>query len=157
MKRITFILAALCLIGMTAMAQDNQKGEKRGKMDPEKMITRMDEGISKSVTGLTADQTTKIHALNADFVAGMAKDRPTMKEGERPSQEEMQQMRTKMEESRKAYKTSLKGILSESQYAEYEKFEKSQHQRGGMHGGMRPDRGQHNGAENGASQDAPTD
>ena len=131
MKKFTLIFAVLCLIGMTAMAQDNQRG---GRMDPTKMVTRMDEGMAKNITGLTDAQKEKIHSLNTDYVTNLLKNLPQM-QGQRPSDEEMQQMRTKMEENRKAYNTSLKSILSDSQYAEYEKYEKSQHQRGGQFGG----------------------
>lgn len=152
MKKFTLILAVLCLMGMTAMAQDNQNGGKRGKMDPTTMVTRMDEGMAKNITGLTDEQKTKIHAINTDFVTNMQKNRPQMKEGERPSQEDMEAMRTKMDESRKAYKASLKSVLSDSQYAEYEKYEKTQHQRGGQ-GGPRGGQGGQGGEQGGAPQE----
>jgi hypothetical protein len=148
MKKITLIFAVLCLMGMTAMAQDNQNGSRRGKMDPTTMIARLDEGMAKNLTGLTDEQKTKIHVINTDFVTGMQKNRPQMKEGERPSQEDMQAMRTKMEEIRKVYKASLKSVLSDSQYAEYEKYEKTQYQRGGQngtsddHGGQKGEQGE---------------
>ncbi len=130
MKKFTLIFAVLCLMGMTAMAQDNQNAGRRGRMDPAQMVTRMDEGITKNVTGLTDAQKEKIHTLNTEYITNMSKNRPQMTQGQRPSDEEMQQMRTKMEELRKTYTTSLKSILSDSQYSEYDKYQKSQPQRG---------------------------
>jgi hypothetical protein len=153
MKKFTLIFAVICLIGMTAMAQDNQNAGRRGRMDPTQMVTRMDEGMAKNITGLTDAQKEKIHSLNTDFVTNMSKNLPQMTQGQRPSDEDMQQMRTKMEESRKAYSTSLKSVLSDSQYAEYEKYEKSQRQRGGQRGGGEQGGEQGGGAPQGEPND----
>lgn len=152
MRKFTLIFAVLCLMGMTVMAQDNQKSGKRGKMDATTMVTRMDEGMAKNISGLTDEQTEKIHALNTDYVAAMEKNRPQMTEGERPSQEDMESMRTQMDESRKAYKSSLKSILSDTQYAAYEKYEKTQHKRGGQ-GGPRGGQDDNGGQDNQGGQD----
>ena len=145
MKKFTLIFAVLCLMGITAMAQDNQNGGRGGRMDPAQMVTRMDEGITKNVTGLTDAQKEKIHTLNTEYITNMSKNRPQMTQGQRLSDEEMQQMRTKMEELRKTYTTSLKSILSDSQYSEYDKYQKSQPQRGFGQRGP----GQHAGGQQG--------
>lgn len=146
MKKITMIIAALCLMGMTAMAQN--EGGRPGKMDSKEMVKKMDAGMAKAISGLDKEQLANIHELNTTFVAQMEKNRPEMKEGERPSQEDMQTMRTAMEKSRTAYKTALKGILTQEQFTAYEKYEKTQMQHRGGHGG-------HGGAGQGGQQDAP--
>lgn len=170
MKKITFLLAVACIFTMTAFAQDNnqQQGGRR-TMDPTAMIKRMDDGMTKSITNLTDDQKTKIHELNTNYVNDMSKNRPQMTQGQMPSQEEMQAMRDKMTKSREAYQTSLKSILSETQYAEYEKYEKSQRQGrgggfggrgmmgGGQMGGGMMGGGQMGGGMMGGGQDGPQD
>lgn len=135
------IIAVLCLLSITVMAQSEDR--RPGKMDTKEMVKKMDAGMAKAISGLSEEQTASIHELNTNFVSEMGKNRPEMKEGERPSQESMQTMRTAMEKSRANYKTALKNILTPEQLAAYDKYEKKQMQhRGGQ--GRPGQRGQDN-------------
>ena len=98
-KQIITMVALTMLSAATAMAQGERPEQKgpRGNM-MEKMKTEL---------SLTDEQAAKMQEVFKEM-------RPS-KQGERPSREEMEKKRTEME-------TKIKGILTEEQYAKYQKM-----------------------------------
>ena len=122
-------------------------------MTPEEMTTRMEKEL-----GLTADQKTKVLALNKqyqDVLRGPAMGRPRgprpdaqtgatqQNQQQRPqlTDEQKAQMKQQMEK-RKEYDQKLKSILTDKQYKKFQKQHKhGHHGRPGHHGGPRGPRG----------------
>ena len=136
---------------------DRHEGAKAPKeMTPEEMTTRMEKEL-----GLTADQKTKVLALNKqyqDVLCGPGMGRPRgprpdaqtgatqqnqQQRPERPqlTDEQKAQMKQQMEK-RKEYDQKLKSILTDKQYKKFQKQHKhGHHGRPGHHGGPRGPRG----------------
>lgn len=147
MKKI--VLTMVALLSMTAMmAQDNGKRERRAEPTAEEMTERMAKSLD-----LTADQKTKVLALNTEYkdvlrTPGMRAPRGPRPDGQtgatqqqqRPQRpqltdEQKAQMQQHMEK-RKEYNEKLKAILTADQYKKYQ----DQYQRRGRRGGPRGSR-----------------
>lgn len=139
MKKLMILLAAALMMSGASMAQDNQRRERR-QFNPEDMVKRQTEQMVEALD-LDADQATAVLKLNADRMkelSGMRRfgqrNRAEGEEQERPTEEQMKAMREKMETSQKAYNDEMKKILTEEQYAKYEKMQNQFRGRGGMRG-----------------------
>ena len=145
-------MTLVALLSMTAVMAQNENGERRAprQMTPEDMTTRMTQQLS-----LTADQQTKVLALNKEYQdmfqrpgmgRGFGGGRPGGQGGERPqmTDEQRQQFQKQMQEmqqKRQEYEKKLNVILTDDQYKTYEQ---SRQRRGGFGGpgGQRGPRGQ---------------
>ena len=135
MKKIVFI--CFVLVGITLQAQPgreekmNDRKEMKEKMSDltpqeraslktKKMTLHLDltEKQQKQVEVLLVKQEEKRDALKAQ-----------RKEGNEPTKEELYDLKSKMLDEQITFKNEMKTILTEDQYA---KFEKSQHFRGRM-------------------------
>lgn len=110
MKRISFLIIAILLIGGVAMAQGHRKGGNR-KVDPKERAERMTERMVKEYS-LNEAQKKELLAAN---VALVEKDR--------------EKMRQEMKASRDAYDAQLKKILTKDQYADYTKKQAERRQK----------------------------
>lgn len=151
MKKI--VLTMVALLSMTVMMAQNDKKEGKAPKQPtaEEMVERMAKELN-----LTADQKTKVLALNKEYkdvMRGPRGPRGPRPDGEtgatqqQKQQKQQKQQRPEMTdeqkaemqkhmEKRKEYDAKLKSILTDDQYKKYQQ----QHQRrGGRHGGPRPD------------------
>lgn len=102
MKRISFLIIAIILMGGVAMAQGHRKGGNR-KVDPKERAERMTERMVKEYS-LNDAQKKELLAANTALAE---KDR--------------ERMRQEMKTSREAYDAQLKKIMTEEQYAAYTK------------------------------------
>lgn len=122
MKKLILIIA-LC-VGLTSVAQ-GRKGE--GRPNPEeqveKLVTRMTAELDlntkqqEQIKVLMMDQAKKREAKRASF--------KTRKEtGDKPSDEEIAQMKKNRADEELAMKTEMKKILSEEQYKSWTEMKK---------------------------------
>jgi periplasmic protein CpxP/Spy len=119
------VIAGLALVTATVSAQNQGGGA--ANMDPNARAQKMTADIKQNVTGITTDQESKILAAEQEFTKGM-QDAYTSSNGDRDA------MRSKMQPLKDARDTKIKAILTADQYAQYQKFEATQHQ-GGHRGG----------------------
>lgn len=110
MKRISFLMIALLLVGGMAMAQAPRKGDKR-KVDPKERAERMTERMAKEFS-LTDAQKKELLTANMALV-----------------EKDCEKMRQEMKASREAYDGQLKKILTKEQYAAYTKKQAEREQR----------------------------
>lgn len=122
------ILVVALIVGLTTFAQ-GKKGEGRGKDRPnpeeqvEKMVARMTSELSldskqqEQVKGLLMDQAKTREAKRAAFKGRKEK-------GEKPSDEEIAQMKKDRADEELAAKTQMKKILSEDQYKKWSEMKK---------------------------------
>lgn len=143
MKKLTLlIMAVLCMT--YAMAQNSNESA-QGRPQP-MTVEQMTENMVTKL-GLSDEQATKLKALNTKYASvlqgpRMRGGRPQMMDRDstaqqppQPTEEQRQEMMTKMKEmrtQREAYNTELKAILTDAQYETYQKM---MPQRGGHHGG----------------------
>ncbi|ATL49339.1 hypothetical protein COR50_20360 [Chitinophaga caeni] len=119
MKKMFVMVFACLLVGMTAFAQQGPGGQRRSVEDRVKMTM---EWMNKELS-LTADQNTKITAIQTDFYKSMDKMRES---GERPDRETFKKMNDEKE-------AKIKEVLTEEQYKTYTaKLEEMRKRRGGM-------------------------
>jgi hypothetical protein len=116
--KLTALAAGLAFVTLNVSAQE------RGNMDPQQMAQKQTDDIKKSVTGVTADEESKILAVEQDF-SKSAQDARTSSNGDREA------MRAKMKPLRESRDAKIKGILTADQYAQYQKMEESHQQWGG--------------------------
>lgn len=141
MKRISFLMIALLMIGGMAMAQGPRRGGDT-KMDPKTRAERMTERMVKEYS-LNDTQKKKLFEINlamaeqqmggcsetakSDMKQGK-KDKNTQvtdnccsnkKETKKVTKEDREKMRNEMKASREAYDTQLKKILTKEQYDAY--------------------------------------
>lgn len=158
MKKIGLMMFALVAMLTGVSAQENgPRGDRRGpRMDRETMVTRMTERQAERL-GLNEEQTAKMKELNADYFAQMEQMRggaPVKNDSIAPkklTREERKALREANEEKMKTLRTDymakVKEVLTEEQYAKFEKMEKERPQgrpggrRGGPRGGNRGDFG----------------
>lgn len=139
MKRFMLLLVASLMMSGVTMGQDQNRN--RRQFNPEDMVKRQTEQMVEALD-LDADQAMAVLKLNTERMkeqAGMRGQfgRRGHGEGEaleRPTEEQMKAMREKMEASQKAYNEEMKKILTEEQYAKYEKMQQQFRGRGGMRG-----------------------
>lgn len=146
-KFIYAVVLVLAMGSVSAMAQDSGRPEKKGKkVDRAEMVKLRTDRMAERY-GLDEKQTAKLLELNTEQMGRMqpmgrssrvrrggadggnnvAPDRKV----ERPSKEQMEEMRKKMSESREKYEAELKKIMTSDQYAKYEQDRQSMMQRGG--------------------------
>lgn len=121
MKTLKICTAILSAVLLSVHLPAQQKG---GMMDPQQMTAK----VKEAVTGITPDQESKILAAEQEFVKG-AQDARSSSGGDRDA------MRSKIQPLREARDSKIKGILNESQYAQYQKMEEAHQMGGGRSGG----------------------
>lgn len=124
MKKL--ILMVALLVGMTTLAQ-GRKGEGKGKPNPE-------EHIEKMVAKMTADlnlndkQQSDIKVFFLEQAKTREAKREKMKErkenGQKPTDEEIAQMKKNRADEELAAKNKMKSILSEEQYKQWTEMKK---------------------------------
>lgn len=106
------LLAGLALATANVSAQASDQANP----DPKQMAQKMTATVKQTVTGITPDQETKIVAVEEDYAKGM-NDARTSSNGDHDA------MRTKMQPLKEARDTKMKAILTDDQYAQYQKAE----------------------------------
>ncbi len=120
-KSIIFMLVSLFVVSISAQEQG-----KRQKMTAEERATKQTEMMTKQLT-LTADQQTKIQAINLKYAQQMDANMQKAKENEVKDREAMKaQMKTQMD----AKDAEMKQVLTSDQYKQWE--EKKQEMKGKM-------------------------
>lgn len=131
MKKLILTLAAVMLIGTAAMAQDDNKKEK--KLDKTEMVKKRTESMATKYK-LDEKQTKKLLELNTKYAdklsAGPARGRgmgpggngvrPERKQMTDEQKKEMQERRQQRQANMEAYKAELKKILNDEQLKQYE-------------------------------------
>ena len=131
MKRISFLLAALLMMGGMVMAQGPRRGGQ--DMDPKTRAERMTERMAKEYS-LNETQKKELLEVNMAFVQKMGERpgrmKPEMRQGKK-SKEDREKMRQEMKASRESYEAGLKKIMTKDQYAAYTKKQAEREQRRG--------------------------
>lgn len=148
MKRFIYaVVFAITMGSISAMAQDENRAKKSDKRpDRTEMMKKRTERMAERY-GLDEGQTAKLLALNTEYMGNMPSmgRLPRVKRGggnrdrnvapaerpERPSKEQMEEMRKKMAENRAKYEAGLKEIMTPEQYAKYEQDKKDMSSRAG--------------------------
>lgn len=147
MKKLMLTLAAVMLIGTAAMAQDDNKKEK--KFDKTEMVKKRTESMATKYK-LDEKQTKKLLELNTKYAdklnAGPAGGRGMGQRGEGAhaqrkqmtdeQKKQMQERRQQRQADMEAYKAELKKILNDEQMKQYE-ADMAQGRNGGPRGGLR--------------------
>lgn len=156
MKTLILAVAAVFTMSANAFAQETNTQttqQEHKRFDQTEMIQKQTDRMAKQL-GLDDTQKAAVLKLNNEYAGKMHRgmgmeprkrfERNDTAKMERPSEDQMKQMRAKMEEERKqmeesrtAYNAELKKILTDEQYTKYEEHEKLMMQRGGKRGGMR--------------------
>lgn len=137
MKKILLTIMVMALAA-GAFAQGPQRGERR-EFKPEEMATRQAERIKKACN-VNDVQYEQLYNLFLEQATAMQKQMKES-EGQKLNREEMQKQRAAREEA-------VKAILTDEQWAAYEKIQQEQRQRrgngprGGQGRGERPQRPQ---------------
>lgn len=110
MKKQILSLVVALLMGTTIGVAQNRPQNQQGKVDREKRV-------EKIITDLGLDE-----KQAKDFKAALEEMRPAkQKSGERPSREEMQEKRKKVEDK-------IKTILTDDQYKKYQDMRKKEYE-----------------------------
>lgn len=131
MKKLMLTLAAVMLIGTAAMAQDDNKKEK--KLDKTEMVKKHTERMATKYK-LDEKQAKKLLDLNTKYAdkpnmgPGMGQGMGPGRNGVRPERKQMtdeqkkqmQERRQQRQANMEAYKTELKKILNDEQLKQYE-------------------------------------
>ena len=147
MKKLMLTLAAVMLIGTAAMAQDDNKKEK--KLDKTEMVKKRTESVATKYK-LDENQTKKLLELNTKYAdklnAGPAGGRGMGQRGEGAQaqrkqmtdeqKKQMQERRQQRQADMEAYKAELKKIFNDEQMKQYE-ADMAQGRNGGPRGGQR--------------------
>ena len=147
MKRISFLLAALLMMGGMVMAQGPRRGGQ--DMDPKTRAERMTERMAKEYS-LNETQKKELLEVNMAFVQKMGERpgrmKPEMRQGKKGQSQatdsctckqdrrkapRMSKMRQEMKASRESYEAGLKKIMTKDQYAAYTKKQAEREQRRG--------------------------
>ena len=118
--KLATLVAGLAFIALNATAQE------KVNMDPQQMAQKQTAQIKESVTGITADQESKILVVEQDFAKSVQDLRTSSDRDE---------MRSKMKPLRESRDAKIKAILTADQYAQYEKMEESRQRNGAKRGG----------------------
>ena len=144
MKKTLITLAAILMIGSTASAQEEQNNKQmteRHQFNPEMAAKRQTDQVVKEL-GLNEEQAAALLKLNTERMSQMTPQRGPIEKNDslqprqRPSKQQMEEMRAKMEEQRNAYNEEVKKILTEEQYTKFESMQKNK-----RFGGRRQHRG----------------
>lgn len=131
MKKLMLTLAAVMLIGTAAMAQDDNKKEKKldktemVKKHTERMATKykLDEKQAKKLLDLNTKYADKLNmgpGMGQDMGPGRNGVRPERKQMTDEQKKQMQERRQQRQANMEAYKTELKKILNDEQLKQYE-------------------------------------
>jgi periplasmic protein CpxP/Spy len=118
-------LALIAGLAFTTTVHLSAQATEQASQDPQKMAQKMTAALKQNVTGITPDQETKIVAVETDYAKGMIDSRNS-------TGDDHDAMRTKMQPFREARDAKLKTILTDDQYAQYQKAEAA---RSGHRGG----------------------
>ncbi|HTA27510.1 MAG TPA: hypothetical protein VK809_06970 [Bacteroidia bacterium] len=121
------IIKSLALAAGLAIMTANVSAQEKAKMDPQQWAQKQTSQIKENVTGITADQESKILAIEQAFTTSM-QDAKAASNGDREA------MRTKMEPARQDRDTKIKAVLTPAQSAQYDKYTAA-HQGMGHKGG----------------------
>lgn len=136
MKRISFLMLALLLMGGMVMAQGNRRGNRQ--MDTKVRAERMTERMAKEYS-LNDAQKKQLLEVNIAMMEQMSPRSKDMKRGRRDracvtdsccareykgkypkrSKEDRQKMQQEMKSSREAYEKQLQKIMTQDQFATY--------------------------------------
>lgn len=136
MKRISFLMMALLLMGGIVMAQGNRRGNRA--MDPKARAERMTERMAKeySLNDVQRKQLLELNMTMAEQMGNRSKAMKSSKRGRacvtdscycqehkykssKVSKEDRQEMYRKMKASKEAYDAKLQKIMTQDQYAAY--------------------------------------
>lgn len=128
MKKIIFtIVAAMCMLSVSAQDANTQKGERK-HMDPKEMVEKRTQEMTKKYS-LSAEQAAKVKALNEKYMGKRGdKDGKQMKNGERPAPPKDNAgkkmgngngPRRGHRPDMTAYNNELKSIMTDAQYKAY--------------------------------------
>ena len=121
MKRISFLLAALLMMGGMVMAQGPRRGGQ--DMDPKTRAERMTERMAKEYS-LNEDQKQQLQDVNLTWVQKMAANqggRAKDNKAAKMTKEEREKKMEEMKKSREDYDAQLKKIMTKEQYDSYVK------------------------------------
>ena len=121
MKRISFLLAALLMMGGMVMAQGPRRGGQ--DMDPKTRAERMTERMAKEYS-LNEDQKQQLQDVNLAWVQKMAANqggRSKDNKAAKMTKEEREKKMAEMKKSREDYDAQLKKIMTKEQYDSYVK------------------------------------
>lgn len=96
------------------------RGGRPGGMRPDSTMQQRPDGPAPEMNG----------QQNPPQMNGGQPGGPDMKNGQRPSKEEMEKMRKEMETNREAYNKGLKKIMTDDQYKKYTEDQQKRQQRG---------------------------
>lgn len=161
MKKILLTMAAAIMLSTTVFAQDDNREQRRPRMDKSEMIQKRTERTAKQY-GLNEEQAKKLQALNEKYsdtmFMGMAPrgdrrpdgpgmrrggdrrpDGPRMGQGEPRQRPEMndslraefKKRREEMQQKMEAYNAELKSIMTEEQFKAYQEDMQKRQRRGG--------------------------
>ncbi len=155
MKKLLIALVAMIITtGAFAQNQGGQNGPRqRREFNPEEMATRRADRIKETCT-LTDEQYKKVKEYYTEQgKAQQEQMKKMMESGQQGQQMDREAMMKEMEARRAAETKAIKEILTEEQFAKYEKAQKEMRPRGGQ-GGPRggqggPEGGPQGGPENG--------
>lgn len=133
MKRISFLMVALLLMGGMAMAQGSRKGGGDRQMDPKARAERMTERMAKEYS-LNEDQKKQLFDANVAMLEQTKRPEGATSEVKREkkeavdktkapkmTKEEREKMFQEIKSSREAYDAQVKKILTSEQYDAYTK------------------------------------
>ena len=142
MKRFNLFFIAVMLLGGMVMAQPGS-GRTHKNVSPETRAAKMTERMTKELS-LNDKQAKEVEALNLEFVTQMAANRfekpakrdsscckkqdKAHKQGKK-EKDEMKKMRGNMKEARDAREAKLKNILTQEQFAKYQKENEQREER----------------------------
>jgi hypothetical protein len=109
------ILKSLALAAGLAFITANVSAQEKAQIDPQKWAQKQTEQIKASVSGITADQESKILAVEQDFAK-------SMQEAKASSNGDRDAMRAKMQPARESRDSKIKAILNAGQGAQYDKY-----------------------------------
>ena len=121
MKRISFLLVALLMVGGMAMAQGPRRGGQN--MDPKERAERMTERMAKEYS-LNEDQKQQLQDVNLAWVQKMAANQGGRSKDDKAAKmtkEEREKKMAEMKKSREDYDAQLKKIMTKEQYDSYVK------------------------------------
>jgi len=130
----SILTLVVAFVALTGFAQ--QGGRERREFNPEEMATRRVEQIKK-VCNTTDEQNAKLQ----EYFVKQSKEMQERMQAARESGERPQFDREAMQKQREERNAAIKEILTEEQFAAYEKMEQERRPRGGQ-GGFGGPRGQ---------------
>ncbi len=124
LKIVMIVVAVFATTSLSAQPGPQGRGQ-RQPMKPEEMAQMMTQRMTDSLN-LSKEQQTKVYDLNL----AMINNRPMMRRDQQQTPEQRQAARQELMKSQQDYRTKLKAILTEEQYAKWEKEQAARLQRG---------------------------